>query len=334
MRKPPTVSDIARTAHVSTSTVSRVLTGSSPVHPEKRAAVLAAIEQLQFRPNLAARTLVRGRSMAVGVLTQSLSSQFYGEIAQGVEEGLAGSEYHPIFASGRWQAPEERNAIDLLLDRQVDGLIILGGARPEDELRTIAARVPTILVGRKIAGMEHHCIWMQNYEGAYQAVRYLLGLKHRQIAHITGISAHTDAGERRLGYEAALRDAGIPLDERLIVEGNFVEQGGLLAVETLIARGTPFTAIFAANDQLAYGVRLGLYRRGLRVPDDVSLVGFDDVLTSAFSTPPLTTVSQGMLEQGRRAAHAILRMIAGEQPDLQPVVPELIVRESAALLRG
>lgn len=334
MRKPPTVADIARRARVSTSTVSRVLTGSSPVRPEKRAAVLAAIEQLKFRPNLAARTLVRGRSMAIGVVTQALSSQFYGEIAQGVEEGLRGSEYHPIFASGRWQAAEERSAIDLLLDRQVDGLVVLGGALPEGELRGIAARVPTILVGREIAGMERQCLHVQNFEGAYQAVRHLIGLNHRQIAHISGITNHADAQERRRGYEQALRDAGLSVDERLVVEGNFVEQGGLLAIETLIARGTPFTAIFAANDQLAYGARLGLYRRGLRVPDDVSLVGFDDLLISTFTTPPLTTVRHAMLEQGRRAAQAILRMIAGEPADLQPVAAELVVRESTALLRG
>lgn len=334
MNKPPTVSDIARTARVSTSTVSRVLTGSSPVHPAKRAAVLAAIDELKFRPNLAARTLVRGRSMAVGVLTQAFSSQFYGAISQGIEEGLRGSEYHPIFASGRWQALEERNAIDLLLDRQVDGLIILGGERPEGELRALAARMPMVVVGREIAGIEHHCLRIQNYEGAYQAVRHLINLNHRQIAHVSGIALHADAQERRRGYEHALRDAGLPFDDHLVVEGNFVEQGGLLALETLIARGRPFTAIFAANDQLAYGVRLGLYRRGLRVPDDVSLVGFDDLLASTFCTPPLTTVHHAMLEQGHQAAQAILDMIEGEPPDLRPVAVKVVVRESTALLRG
>jgi LacI family transcriptional regulator len=334
MHRSPTVSDIAEAAKVSPSTVSRVLTGNSPVHPEKRAAVLEAIERLNFRPNLNARALVRGKSMAIGILTQSMASQFYGELCQGVEEGLAGSGYHPIFASGQWRADEERAALEMLSDRQVDGLIILGGGRPDADLLALSRQTPLIAVGRRIAGLERQCLQVENRAGSQRATRHLIELGHRRIAHIAGIPAHDDAQARRLGYEEALRGAGVPVDERLVVESAFTEQSGLLAVEALLARGGNFSAIFAANDQLAYGARLGLYRHGLRVPDDVSLVGFDDLLGSAYATPPLTTVRQHMLDQGRQAARAILSLLAGEEPGLTPVATELVVRESTARLRG
>jgi LacI family transcriptional regulator len=333
MRKTPTVSDIARAAKVSTSTVSRVLTGSTPVNPEKRAAVLEAIDRLNFRPNLTARSLVRGRSMTIGVMTQSLLSQFYGEITVGIEEALSGSGYHPLFASGNWHVAEERTAVSTLLERKVDGLIVLAGQLPEDELRDLADKVPLVVVGRRIAGLQGQCIHVDDFASSYRAVRHLIDLNHRQIVHVTGDLAHADAVERLRGYTQALSDAGLAYDERLVVEGNFIEQGGLLALEALLVRGVPFTAIFAANDQLAYGLRLGLYRHGLRVPEDVSLVGFDDLLNSAYTTPPLTTVRQSMLTQGQRAAQAILRMLGGELPDLQPLKAELVLRESTRVLR-
>lgn len=334
MAKQPTVTDIARIAKVSPSTVSRVLTGSSPVNPDKSAAVLAAIERLKFRPNLTARALSRGKSMAIGILTQSMASQFYGELAQGIEAGLAGSGYQPIFASGHWERSEGKVALDLLIARQVDGLIVLGGAHHDDELRAINAQIPLIAVGRRIAGLEDHCMQVENVHGAYQAVQHLLDLGHRRIAHVSGIATHIDARERRQGYEQALNAAGMPLDERLVVEGNFTEQSGLLALEALLVRGAHFSAIFAANDQMAYGVRLGLYRRGLRVPDDVALIGFDDQLMSTYTTPPLTTVRQSMIDQGRQAAAGLLRLLAGESPDLPRITTELVVRESTARVRG
>ncbi|MFV9504380.1 MAG: LacI family DNA-binding transcriptional regulator [Oscillochloridaceae bacterium umkhey_bin13] len=334
MTKQPTVSDIARIAQVSPSTVSRVLTGSSPVHPAKSAAVLAAIERLNFRPNLTARALARGKSMVVGILTQSMASQFYGELAQGIEDGLANSGYQCVFASGHWEPSSEKAALDLLLARQVDGLIVLGGEHPDAALRTLSTQIPVIAVGRQIEGLTANCLRVANVEGSRQAVQHLIDLGHRRIAHVSGISNHFDAYERREGYEQALRTAGLPLDERLIVEGSFTEQSGMLALETLLARGAPFSAIFAANDQMAYGVRLGLYRRGLRVPEEVSLIGFDDLLGSAYTTPPLTTVRQHMLDQGRAAAQGLLRLLADQPPELRAVRTELVIRESTARVRG
>jgi LacI family transcriptional regulator len=333
MPKTPTIHDIARAANVSPSTVSRVLTGNTPVAAPKRAAVLAAIEALNFRPNVVARGLARGRSMAIGVLTQSMVSLFYGELAQGIEQGLYGSGYFPVFATGQWRLAQEIESLNLLIERQVDALIVLDGQLEDERLCSIARQIPLVAVGRSIAGLEGHCIRVENYQGAYRATRYLIELGHKRIAHITGLPTHLDALERRDGYQQALRDAGLEVDERLIVEGEFSEQSGLVAVEALLARASRFTAVFAANDQMAYGARLAFYRRGLRIPADISLIGFDDLTSSAYVTPPLTTVRHHMVAIGKAAAEGALKLLSGEAVNFPKVATELVIRESTALLR-
>jgi LacI family transcriptional regulator len=333
MTKAPTIHDIARAANVSPSTVSRVLTGSTHVTPGRRAAVLAAIEALNFKPNLVARGLARGKSMAIGVLTQSMASLYYGELAQGINHGLQEQQYHPVYATGQWRIEEEIAALNLLFERQVDGLIVLGGGLSDETLHSIAVQMPLIAVGRVVEGLEEHCIGIQSYAGAYRATSHLIELGHRRIAHITGIPSHIDARERHSGYLQAIVDAGLDVDEQLIIEGEFTEESGLLATEALLAQGTPFTAIFAANDQMAYGARLALYRRKLQVPEDISLIGFDDLLSSAYVTPPLTTVRHHMFGIGKAAAEGILRLLAGSAPALPHFPTELIIRESTAPCR-
>lgn len=332
-QRPATIHDIARLAGVSPSTVSRVLNATTPVAEEKRAAVLAAIAGLNFRPNVVAQGLARRRSMTVGVLTQDIASPFYGEILKGIEQGLHGSLYQPVFASGNWRAAEEQEALQVLIERQIDALIILGGQLPDSQLRTTAGTLPLVVVGRTIPGLEQSSLNIDHLQGAYAATRYLLELGHQRIAHITGLLSHSDAVERRGGYLRALDHAGIPTDARLIVEGDYSEQSGLLAVETLFSRGVRFTALFAANDQTAYGARLALFRRGVRVPDDVSLVGFDDQPGSAYTTPPLTTVRQPTSEMGAAAAHAVLQLLAGATSSLPLFETRLVARESAGLRR-
>jgi LacI family transcriptional regulator len=332
MNKTITLEDIARAAGVSPSTVSRVLNGSKRVADDKRALVLAAIEQHQYRPNLVARGLVRGRSMTVGVLMQDISSPFFARMVSGIEQGLDRGAYRPMFASTHWRAehPEdEARSLHLLLDRQVDGVIVLASSIPDEELRAVAARVPLVLVARRVHGLEAQCLYVDNEGGAYRATRYLLGLGHTRIAHIAGIAGHPDAVDRLAGYCRALADAGIPIDERLIADGQFTEEFGLAAIEELLTRGERFSAVFAANDQSAYGAMLGLFNHGYRIPADVSLVGFDDQFLSAYTLPPLTTVRQPSIEMGRAAAEALLRLLNNEAPLLPHFPTDLIIRKSA-----
>lgn len=305
-----TILDIAREAGVSPSTVSRVLNGNAPVAADKRAAVLSVVEKLRYRPNAFAQGLVRGRAAAVGVLTQSIASPFYGEILLGVERGLAGSGYHPIFASGNWQTEDELAALDLLSARRVDALIVLVGVLSDEYLRRAAADLPLVVVGRSIAGLEECCLRVDDQRASYEATRYLVGLGHRRIAHIAGPSHHQDAVDRREGYLQALADAGLPADPGLIVEGNYTEQSGLLAMQALLSRAEMFSAVFAGNDQMALGVLRALHELGRRVPEQVAVMGYDDQEIARHTDPPLSTLELPNYEMGRLAVETLLAELA------------------------
>ncbi len=336
MNKITTLEDIAREAGVSPSTVSRVLNGSKRVADHKRALVLAAIEQHQYRPNPVARGLVRGRSMTIGVLMQDISSPFFAQMVLGIERGLDRAAYQPMFASTHWHAEnqeDEARSLQLLLERRVDGVIVLASSIPDAELRAVAARVPLVIVARRVEGLESQCVYVDNQGGAYRATRYLLGLGHTRIAHITGMAGHPDADDRRAGYRWALAEAGLTIDERLIVDGRFTEESGLAGVEELLARGERFTAVFASNDQTAYGAMLGLFNHGYRIPTDMSLIGFDDQFLSAYTLPPLTTVRQPSFEMGRAAAEGLLRLLDNQEPVLPHFPMDLIIRKSAMHVR-
>ena len=328
-RQPITIRDVAAAAGVSPSTVSRVLTDSVHVAEEKRASVLAAIERLHFRPNLTARGLVRGRSWEIGVLAQGISSPFYSLVLAGIADGLQDSGYQPIFAEG-YSAELAIRALSSFVDRRADALIVVGGQTPDELLLDVAEQLPVVAVGRSMSGRERQCLQVSHLEGAHAATRHLIDLGHERIAHITGLLSHPDSAERVAGYTRALREAGLLADPRLIVSGDWQEPSGLAGVETLFAREAAFSAIFAGNDQMAYGAMLALHQRGLQVPRDVSLVGFDDQSGASFTNPPLTTVHQPMQEMGRAAAQGVLRMLRGEPLELPVFATRLVVRASTA----
>ncbi len=330
-----TILDIAEKAKVSPSTVSRVLRNSAGVAARKRMAVLQAVAELDYRPNIFAQSLASGQSMTIGVMTQNFGSPFYDGILQGILLGLEKTDYWPLFADGRWQKPVEERALEQLLARRVDGLILIGGQIEEDKLQQVAQNTPLIVVARNTPTLPENCIYVDNFLGGYNATRYLINMGHRDIVHLTALNVNPvavdDIEQRYRGYQQAMMDAGWQVDPRLIVEGNLQQQSGVLAVEMLLARGRPFSAIFAANDQMAFGARLALYRHGIRVPEDVSLMGFDDETFAPYMVPPLTTMRQPDVEIGQAAVAAILDMLQDKKPNL-PIVfkPELIARESVA----
>lgn len=332
-----TIVDIARRAGVSPSTVSRVLRDTTGVSAKKKAAVHEAVAALNYQPNIFAQSLASGQSMTVGVLTQNFGSPFYDGILQGILQGLENTNYWPLFADGRWQASLEEKSLAMLLDRLVDGVIIVGGQTPEARLQEIATNKHLIVVARELATMPDRCLYLDNFQAAYNATRYLLDSGHRHIVHITAPVFYeqsvNDVHQRHMGYQQALRDAGIEPDPDLLVEGNLQQQSGVLAVEMLLTRGRPFSAIFAANDQMAFGARLALHRRGIRVPADVSIVGFDDESSAAYMVPPLTTIRQPSVQMGQKAAEAVLSLIDNKVPDLPLFQGELIVRESVVRQR-
>lgn len=333
LKKRVTIQDIADKAKVSKSTVSRVLNATTPVAPEKETAVLEAMAELDYQPNIFARGLARGQSLTIGVLTQNVGSPFYDTIMRGIIEGLEGTDYSPIFVDGRWQEAVEQRALQTLLDRRVDGLITVGGTLSGEQLSQIDEQVPVIVAARDVPELAGRCIYADNVAGAYAATQHLIYSGHRQIAHITGLLSQQDGRRRQEGFARAMADNGLEVNEQLVVEGNFRRQAGVIAAETLLTRGEPFTAIFAGNDQMAAGARLAFYRRGIRVPEEISLIGYDDEPNSAYMTPPLSTVHQPAEEIGRGAAQGMLQLLNGEDFEAPILQPTLRIRDSVSRIR-
>lgn len=323
-----TLDMVARMANVSPSTVSRILNGTAGVSDVKREAVDRAVSALGFVPNPMARALAGGRTLSIGVLTQAIDSPFYGVALSGIEQELDRAGYSALYVSGHWDAQEEAKCIEVLRSRRVDGIIVLTGRLPDKALKECAKTMPVVVTGRTLKAPGLFSLNFDNFEGGRLATRHLLSLGHRRIAFITGVANHTDANERLRGYRDALEAAGIDYEPELVVNGDFHESSGLQAVSQLLASRQKFTAIFAANDQMALGAALGLHRHGLVVPRDVSLIGFDDLPMAMYTVPPLSSIHESAYELGCLAASSMLQLLGGLQPTGQVPAPRLVVRES------
>ena len=321
---------------MSVATVSRVMNGVS-VTPANKAAVLAAIEELGYRPNAFARSLATDRSGAVGVVVNEVSGLFYGGIVLGIESVVEQHGLHLMVSSGHRVLDRERRAIDSLTQSRADALILLVSATSDYDLIDLAGRDrPVVVIGRHIEELAEHCVYVDNVYGGYVATRYLIDQGHERIAHLTGNLSMKDGRDRLEGYKAALREAGIEYRESLTVDSGFGEEGGHRGMERLLRRRDDFTAAFAANDQSAAGALLALREAGRLVPDDVSVVGFDDILLARYVSPALTTVGQPYVEMGKSAARIALQAM-GIEPSgkiVRRFEPKLVVRESVAPLTG
>ena len=325
---------VAREAGVSASTVSRIINGTVNVSDELKQAVEAAIEKFDFRPNAAARGLALGKTLTIGVVAQAIDSPFYGEGLRGIEASLRKRGYAPLFMSGNWHEEDEDRCMRELIARGVDGIIVFAGRLSDAKLRRYANEVSVVVTGRQLRAKGLSSLQIDDRQGAMLAVRHLLELGHRRIAFINGSENHPDAIERLGGYRKALEEAGIEFDPQLVAVGDWHEDGGLLATIQLLDSKANFTALFCVNDQTAHGALLGLFRKGLSVPKDVSVVGFDDLPSSAYRVPPLTSVRQSIGILGEQSAQAMLDLLAGNRPQLAPPPVELVIRESTAALRS
>jgi len=323
-----TLQMVAHEAGVSPSTVSRILNGTARVRPAKQQAVAAAISKLQFMPNPVAQSLARGKTKTVGVITQALDSPYYGAALTAIEQALLRADYSPLFASGHWREKDERRAIDQLMSRRVDGIILLTSCLEDDELLELSRKTPVIVTGRLITGGQILALDVDSTAGARILTEYLIDQGHQRIGFIGGPKHHPDALQRLAGYTQALQARKIPLDPRWLVEGDYLESGGFDATQELLSRHLNLSAIFAANDQMAHGAMVALYRAGLSVPGDISVAGFDDLPSSAFTVPPLTSVHRSIGQMGTQCAMAIIDLIEKRTPILKPLNATLAIRES------
>ena len=326
----PTIREVSRVAGVSISTVSRVLNRSGPVSERTQERVLAAVSQLGYYPNSFARGLVTKRSGGIGATVTDLSDPFFGLMLKGIEERVEQGGMHLIVTDGHGQVHAERESVAFLRRHNADAIIAYLQQVPDAEILEWArSDRPIVVVARRVPSMTARCLFIDNVAGGEIATRHLLSTGHQRIAHIAGPMALVDGRDRLEGYRRALAAAGVTFDPELVVEADFTPAGAAAAMTRLLERDTSFTALFAANDQMAAGAMDVLRTRGLAVPEDVSVVGFDDLPMVRYLYAPLTTVRQPVQEMGRAAADLALAVLRGEEVEVsRGFEPELVVRHS------
>ncbi|WOP39046.1 LacI family DNA-binding transcriptional regulator [Streptomyces sp. Li-HN-5-13] len=326
--RPPTIRDVAARAGVSKSLVSLVLRGSDSVRPEKRQAVLAAVEELGYRPNAAARSLSEQRTRTVGVLLNDMRNPWFVELLDGLNSRLYDSGLHVLLADGHLNRRLGEDLTRTFTELRVDGLVAVGTLQDPQALRTAAGRVPTVVAGSRepvLPGVD--VVAGDDEYGARLATEHLIGLGHRHIAHICGRGA---VGElRRRSFEVTMRAHGLS-GTAVVEQGDLTEEGGYRATVRLLSRPQRPTAVFAVNDMACVGALSAAEESGLQVPRDLSLVGYDNTYLSRLRHLWLTTVDNASHDVGRRAAQRLLDRI--DDPDgpraVDLTVPFLEVRGS------
>jgi DNA-binding LacI/PurR family transcriptional regulator len=324
----PTILDVARRARVSKSLVSMVIRGEDGVSAKNREAVQKAIEELNYRPNVIARSLVQRRTRILGVMISDLRNPFFGDVVSGIQTRATELEYRVLFNTGDHVPKLEEAAIESLLELRVDGLM-LAAPRIDDEVIESACRaVPVVVLNRDTSSTLSDSVTNDNLAGAALAVVHCAGLGHTRIAHIDG-GTGAGANVRREGYLVAMRRLGLG-EEILTVEGGFTEEGGYQAARELLTRSPLPTAIFAANDISAIGALKALEEAGLRTPADVSVVGYDNTSLASLPQISLTSVQQFGADIGRLGIECIVERIEGQRstPRHEVVAPTLVVRTS------
>jgi DNA-binding LacI/PurR family transcriptional regulator len=331
-KSPATIIDVASRAGVSKSVVSRVIRGEAAVSPSSRAAVRAAAEELGYRTNAVARSLVQRRSYNVGVMVSDLHNIFFAEVLDGLYTAAAERGYRTLITTGNRDPLAERRALEQLLELRTDGIVLAGARLAADVVGAAARSVPIALVGSDLRLRDVDVVVDDDFRGAELAVEHLAGLGHRDIALIDG-GEGAGAAERRAGYRTAMGDAGLSRHIR-IEPGDFTEGGGYDGALRLMTGPRRPTAIFASNDQSAVGALDAIKEAGLAVPGDVSLIGYDNTALAALRHISLTTIHQPRNQIGQMAMKAVLRRIEhpGAPPRRHVLAPKLIVRDTTARL--
>jgi LacI family transcriptional regulator, galactose operon repressor len=329
-----TIADIAREAGVSVPTVSRVLNGRSDVSPRTRERIELLLDHHRYQRRAAAG---RASTGLIDLVFNDLDSPWAVEIIRGVEDVAHAEGLGTVVSAIHRRASSAKQWLANLRSRSSDGVIFVTSELepPMRELRR--HHIPIVIVDPTgLPAQEVPTIGAANWAGSLEATAHLIGLGHRRIGFVAGPPGVLCSRARLDGYRAALETAGLPFDERLIVPGTFYHEAGFAGGVRLLGQPDPPTAVFAASDQMAMGVYEAVRRRGLRVADDVSVVGFDDLPEARWAAPPLTTVRQPLVEMGVMAARTLLRVGRGERIESPRVelATELVVRDSTAPPRG
>lgn len=326
---------VARLAHVSIATVSRTINHIPTVNPKLTKRVWEAIRELNYFPNTQARALVSGRSRMLGLIVSEITNPFFPELIQGFEDVAVENGYEILIGSTNYEADRMQRCIRRMVERNAEGVAIMTFGIEQPLLDQLADRnVPLVFVdlapnrpGMSVLKVDYH-------NGIRQGVQHLAALGHRRIAFVSGPQRLHSAQSRLAAFKKALGECGIPVDETLMIEGDHTMEGGMASAQKLMATKDLPTAIMCSNDMLAIGVLHQLSRSGLRVPDDVSIIGFDDIHMAAMMIPPLTSIQMSRTDIASAAVSALRGHLEGSPKREYKIDTRLVVRESTGFPRG
>ena len=331
-----TLKDVAREAGVNLSTASRSLSGAYGVHPHTRERVLGIARRMNYRLNRVARGLVTGRSHTLAVIVSDIRNPFFAEVARGAEDAAYAASCDLVLCNSDLDTAKQVRYIDSLLAKRVDGILmnsvsVLTNVQ-QDQLATCG--VPVILLNRSSTRKRFSTILAENMEGGALAARYLISLGHRKLIHLTGPSQHGNLTDRTKGFLKVVQNAALP--DPIVFRGQHTFQGGYEMAKKALAKNRTGTAVFAANDVIAFGFIRAALESGVRIPDELSIVGFDNIETSQITCPPLTTIHQPKYEIGKAAVEMLLEMAASEryEPEHRVIGVRLVERQSCRDIRA
>ncbi len=328
-----TILDVARLAQVSTATVSRVINSPDTVREKTREKVLRAMKMCNYKYNALARGFATKKSNTIGLIIPSINNPVFAESTLGVQEYAEQKQIKVILGNTSYKITQEESLINALRESQVDGLIITT-TNPKGEIikSLVDEEVPFVLLFSTVKTGPISAVGVDNYRGGYEATEHLISLGHRQIGMIAGSFSVTDRSYHRWhGYRQCLKDNGIPYNKNLLVQTEYSLSGGRNSIKQLLKQDLPPSAVFCSNDYIALGAIKGARETGLSLPEELSIVGFDDMPTASYMVPALTTIRQPAYEMGRRACELLLQKMENpDKPEQHMLETKLVVRESTA----
>jgi LacI family transcriptional regulator len=329
-----TIQDIADRAGVSNQTVSRVLNGKPDVAESTRQRIEQIIDELRYVPSTAARTLRNQGTKTIGLIVPDNANPFFAEIARGVENAGFQAGYSVVLCNSNKSLERELEHLRMLQAKQVDGIIFIASTTHIDQIRPLVeSGIPVVMFYRDPGDLNVDTFKIDNQRAGYIATQYLVDLGHTAIACIRPASATTPSGKRVLGYQQVMTEQGLPWSDALTPQGDNLLSGGEEAARQLLDGGVDFTAIFATNDAMAIGAMRALRSRGYRIPEDVSVIGVDDIILASYVDPPLTTVAQPKQIAGEQAVNYLIQRMENNLPEGARTTildVELIIRDSCA----
>lgn len=326
-----TIYDVSKLAGVSLATVSRVLNNNVKVNENTRKKVTDAMESLGYRPSSIAQSLASNRTNSVGILVSELHSPFFGEMMGGIEAELRAAGKHVIITTGHNDEDKERDGIEFLISRNCDAIIVHVEAVSNEYLIQLnKGKVPIFIINRLVKGLEENCIHLDNELGGYLAANAIIDNGHKHVAYISGPLSKHDSMERLQGHRRAFNERNIPINEALLFESDFNEDGGREGIKHFIANNNEFTAVICGNDKMASGVMTYAREQHIPLPDKLSIVGFDNFILSRHIFPKLTTIDNPVNEMAHMAAKLVLKKVYQQKEFTiqHHFEPTLITRDS------